>query len=227
MVVVETQTKGRGRRKHRWFSNSLGSLTFSLLLNFDLNFKYLSGLSLLISLCLVRVFVKLAPADYRIKWPNDILFNERKISGILIESKNDIYRGVSVVIGVGVNVKLPKQFISNIEYPITDLYQITARRLNRNQLLAHFLIELYQLLSVFQIKGFEPFRKEWMRLHYYHNKSVELHLPNKKTIVGVVAGVTNEGQLILKTANGLQNFAIGDISLRSKVSQANDIYISC
>lgn len=215
---MENQTKGRGRRKQRWFSNPIGSLTFSLLLSFKLNFKHLSGLSLLISLCLVRVFAKLAPAEYRIKWPNDILFNERKISGILIESKSDIYRGVSVIIGVGVNVKLPKQFVSNIEYPITDLYQITARRLNRNQLLAHFLIELYQLLNIFRIKGFEPFREEWMQLHYYHNKPVELRLPDKKTIVGVVAGVTSEGQLILKTVNGLQNFAIGDISLRSKIS---------
>jgi biotin-(acetyl-CoA carboxylase) ligase len=57
-----------------------------------------------------------------------------------------------------------------------------------------------------------------MQLHYYHNKPVELRLPDKKIIVGVVAGVTCEGQLTLKTANGLQNFAIGDISLRSRIS---------
>lgn len=217
IVVAEHQSHGRGRLGRRWFSNSIGSLTFSALWNFKFDFKLLSGLSLLISLCLVRVLIKLAPADYKIKWPNDVVFDQRKIAGILIESKSDLNHGLSVIIGIGVNIKLPFHGIAFTEHPATDLYQASSRSLNRNQLLAHFLIELYQLLEVFKIKGFGPFRDEWMRLHCHQNQPVVLHMPNKKIIEGVAVGVTNEGQLILKTDSGLHNFAIGDISLRSKL----------
>lgn len=176
----------------------------------------MSGLSLLISLCLVRVLRKLVPADYEIKWPNDVLFKQQKIAGILIECKSDLHTTLSVVIGVGINVKLPHRFIANVEYPVADLYQISVRRLNRNELLAHFLTELYQLLDVFRIKGFEPFREEWLKLHCYQNQPVVLHLPDSEIIEGIAIDVTNEGELILQTESGYRNFSIGDISLRPK-----------
>lgn len=174
------------------------------------------GLSLLISLCLVRVLIKVAPADYKIKWPNDVLFNQQKIAGILIECKSDLVAALPVVIGVGINIKLPHRFIADIEYPVTDLYQISVRRINRNELLAQFLTELYQLLDVFRIKGFEPFREEWLKLHCYQNQSVVLNLSDTEMIEGIAIDVTNEGELTLQTESGYRNFSIGDISLRPK-----------
>jgi len=160
--------------------------------------------------------MKLAPADYRIKWPNDVLFNQQKIAGILIECKSDLKKALTVVIGVGINIKLSQRFIAKIEYPVTDLYQITQHRLNRNELLARFLIELYKVLAIFKTSGFEPFREEWLKFHCYHNQSVVLHLPKNEIIEGIAVGVTNEGELILKTEYGHRNYSMGDISLRPK-----------
>lgn len=165
---------------------------------------------------MVRVLKIFAPADYRIKWPNDVLYNQQKIAGILIECKSDLQSALTVVIGIGINIKLPESHITKIEYPVVDLYQIAGYKLNRNELLARFLIELYQVHVIFRTFGFEPFREEWLKFHCYQNQSVELHLPNNEVIEGIAVGVTNEGELILKTESGHRNYSIGNISLRPK-----------
>ncbi len=218
VVISELQTHGRGRRFHNWYSNLGGSLTFSLLWTINSGFKHLSGLSLLIALCVVRVLIRLTKADFRIKWPNDVLFNHQKIAGILIECKTNFDHTLSVIIGVGINIKLPLNFYTHIDYPATDLYQITGLRYNRNELLALILVEIYHQLKVFEIHGFSAFREEWLQFHCFQNQPVTLHLPNKKIVEGKVIDVSNEGELILQNEFGLQSFTIGDISLRSKFS---------
>lgn len=160
---------------------------------------------------------KLAPANYRIKWPNDVLINQQKLAGILIECKSDFQNVLSVVIGVGINVKLPTHFLDNNEYPIADLYQIALYKLNRNKLLAHFLTELYQLIEIFNHSGFGPFRDEWMSLHCFQNQPVELYQSTNQIIEGIAIGVSSEGELILLTDRGYQKFTVGDISLRPKI----------
>lgn len=218
VVIAELQTHGRGRRAHHWYSNLGGSLTFSLLWTTHLDSRYLSGLSLSISLSLVRVLVRFAKADFRIKWPNDVLFGHQKMAGILVECKANSDHTLSVIIGIGINIKLPLNFSTHADYPVTDLYQITGRRVNRNELLALILVEIYQLLKVFEIYGFRAFREEWLQFHYFQNQPVILHLPNKEVIEGEVIGVSDEGELVLQTECGQKSFTIGDITLRPKLS---------
>ncbi len=165
---------------------------------------------------MARVLIKLTKADFRIKWPNDVLFNHQKVAGILIECKTNFDHTLSVIIGIGINTKLPLNFNTHIDYPAIDLYQITGIRYNRNALLALMLVEIYHQLEVFETHGFSVFREEWLQFHCFQNQSVILHLPNQGMIAGEVIDVSDEGELIIQNERGLQSFTIGDISLRPK-----------
>lgn len=176
----------------------------------------LAGLSLLVSLSVIRALNRLTQTEFSVKWPNDILFKFQKIAGILIECRTNTRHETTAVIGIGINIKSPinANFFSG--YPYTDLYTVVNRNLDRNELLALILIELHHLLSAFELSSFKSFRAEWQRYHCFQNKTVSLKFPDNTFVEGVVKGITEEGELVLDTGSSKFTYAIGEISLRFK-----------
>jgi BirA family transcriptional regulator, biotin operon repressor / biotin---[acetyl-CoA-carboxylase] ligase len=213
VLAAESQTQGRGRRGRDWHSSPGGALTFSILWRFDQGAGFLSGLSLVVGIALVRALRKHGAADVMLKWPNDLLWRHLKLAGILIELAGDILGPTVSVIGIGINLRLPESVKARIDQPVVDLARIGIAE-DRNLLFAGILGELDGTLSKFNAEGFASFREEWDRLHAYQDKMVRVRMPDKSEIEGRVQGVGDDGALLLHTRYGPRKFYGGELSLR-------------
>lgn len=213
VLAAESQTQGRGRRGRDWHSSPGGALTFSILWRFDQGAGFLSGLSLVVGIALVRVLRKHGAADVMLKWPNDLLWRHLKLAGILIELAGDVMGPTVAVIGVGINLRLPDSVKARIDQPVVDLAKIGVAQ-DRNDLFAEILGELDSTLRTFSADGFAPFREEWDRLHAYQDKMVRVRMPDKSEMEGRVQGVGDDGALQLHTRSGARKLYGGEMSLR-------------
>lgn len=217
VVATELQTKGRGRIGRPWYSELSSGLTFSLLWRFKHGIAELSGLSLVIGIAIIRVLRSFAINQVNLKWPNDILYNNSKLGGILVELRGKVSGPTYAVIGIGINFQLSHSIKSILQQDTTDLFQITGNLLDRNVFLSALLLELCNLLSDFEVQGFSYFRDEWTSYHAYHGKNVKLLLPNNSSVSGRVDGVNADGSICLLTSTGRQSYSVGDISIRLTV----------
>ena len=218
-VAAHIQTHGKGRRGRTWVSQLGASLTFSLLWRFQCGAAALSGLSLAVGVALIRALNALGVNEAQLKWPNDVLILDKKLggkklAGILIELQGDLEGPSAAVIGVGVNLNLPKNVLDSIDQPAIDIANVSVKVINQSELLGVILKHLADVLSGFETHGFIGLRDEWLRYHAYENKPVRMLLPNGTAINGVVKNVADDGILLVETALGLQRFSAGEISLR-------------
>ncbi|HWQ37135.1 MAG TPA: biotin--[acetyl-CoA-carboxylase] ligase [Burkholderiales bacterium] len=211
--VAELQTHGRGRRGRRWHAGLGGALTFSILWRFAQGAGLLSGLSLAVGVALLRVVRRHGVSDAMLKWPNDLLWRHRKLAGILIELAGDVVGPTAAVIGVGLNVRLPRSVIDEIDQPVVDLAQIGVE-VDRNVLLGELLAQIEAVLTQFSTQGFAPFAQEWNRAHAYHDKMVRLRMPDNTMQEGRVAGVAPDGALMLAVRSGTRKYYGGELTLR-------------
>jgi BirA family transcriptional regulator, biotin operon repressor / biotin---[acetyl-CoA-carboxylase] ligase len=215
VLVAEWQTAGRGRRGRKWTAVAGGSLTFSLGWRFEQGAGFLAGLSLAVGVALCRALDAAGFKDVQLKWPNDLVHRRGKIGGILIEISGDALGPALAIIGVGLNVRLPKSARHDIAQPVTDLAAIDRERaLDRNRLLAFILAELCALLERYAREGFAPFVAEWQRRHALQKKPVRVLLPDGSVAAGDVVGVDASGALVLDQRGRRVRFVSGEVSLR-------------
>jgi BirA family biotin operon repressor/biotin-[acetyl-CoA-carboxylase] ligase len=213
-VLAEVQTAGRGRRGRSWLAGLGGGLTFSLLWRFEQGAGFLSGLSLAVGVAVVRVLRAAGLQDAALKWPNDVLCQNHKLAGILIEMQGDLTGPCAVVIGVGLNLKLEQALLNQIDQPVADMYMFTRRLPERNRLMAALLAELAGVLMEFGQSGFSALRHEWKGYHCYQDEPVRMLMPNGAQVEGKVLDVAEDGALLLETGGELKRYTSGEVSLR-------------
>jgi BirA family biotin operon repressor/biotin-[acetyl-CoA-carboxylase] ligase len=215
VIAAEWQTAGRGRRGRAWHALPGAALTFSLLWRFEQGAGLLAGLSLAVGVAVTCALAQSGVRDAGLKWPNDVLWRGRKLAGILIEMQGDMLGPSAAVIGIGLNCRMPAALLDRIEQPAVDIATAGGAAPDRNRLLAHLLIELDRVLTVFARDGFAPFREEWQRSHVYQGKPVKIALPDGGVVNGTAEGVAENGALLLATQSGQLRFHSGDVSLRA------------
>ncbi len=215
VLAVEWQNAGRGRLGKTWHSGLGDALTFSLLWRFDSGLAALSGLSLVVGIAMMRALDELGVADAGLKWPNDVLLNNGKLAGILLEAQGDMLGPSAVVIGVGLNLSLPEAMRERIDQAVSDLASLEMPLPERNLIIAVILKHLVSALREFAGHGFAPLRAEWESRHVFQQRPVRLLLPDGSRIAGMALGVTDDGALRLATTQGEQIFNAGEVSLRS------------
>ena len=215
VLAVEWQTAGRGRLGRTWYSGLGDALTFSLLWRFESGLAALSGLSLAVGVGMMRALHELGVAGAGLKWPNDVLLNEGKLAGILLEAQGDMLGPSAVVIGIGLNLTVPEVLRGRIDQATSDLASLEIPMPERNAVLAVTLKHLAAVLHDFAESGFAPLRREWEDGHVFQQRLVKMLLPDGSQIFGRVLGVTDEGVLRLATEQGEQLFNAGEVSLRS------------
>ena len=152
-----------------------------------------------------------------LKWPNDLVHRHLKVGGILVELNGDALGPSTVVVGVGLNVRLPAELRRSFEQPVSDLTTVAGRGappIDRNHLLARLAVELATTLDAYAHAGFPAFAAEWQRRHAYQGKPVKLLLPDGASVKGTVAGVDSTGALVLADGPRRARFLSGEISLR-------------
>jgi BirA family biotin operon repressor/biotin-[acetyl-CoA-carboxylase] ligase len=213
VLAVELQTAGRGRLGRRWYAGLGNALTFSLLWRFDCGLNALSGLSLAVGVGVVRALRKLGMPDVCLKWPNDIVTEQGKLGGILIEAQGDMLGPSAVVIGIGLNCALPGDLSRRIDQPAVALEDLTLPVPERNRLLGVLLDELVRVLGEFTAGGFAAVRNEWEGCHLYRDQSVVLRLPSGERVAGVALGVTESGELRIGSVNGIRHLNSGELEV--------------
>ena len=214
LFCAEHQHAGRGRRGRQWHSVPGGSLTFSVLWRFDTGLQSLAGLSLAVGLAIARAVNRHGRHTARLKWPNDILVDYRKLAGILVEVQGDMHGAAFAVVGIGLNVRLNEAQRDGVDQAVVDLAEMGVT-VGRNQLLADCLRELNAALSVFRRHGFAGLREEWLALDAYSGRAVALALPDARSVHGVACGVDETGAFLLRDVQSrLSHYSGGEISLR-------------
>jgi BirA family biotin operon repressor/biotin-[acetyl-CoA-carboxylase] ligase len=178
-----------------------------------------SALSLAVGVAAVRAFRRLGIDGVGLKWPNDLIWAQRKLGGILIEMRGESAGPAQVVIGIGINMRMPAQVrIMLAEQQaalIADVHEIMRERTPaRNALVATLVEEVTRMLQTFGEKGFEPFAEEWRRLDTLSDAPVRV-ISGTETTFGRARGVELDGTLLVDVDGQLRRFASGEVSLRA------------
>jgi BirA family biotin operon repressor/biotin-[acetyl-CoA-carboxylase] ligase len=208
IIIAEKQTNAYGRIKRKWNSNE-GGLWFSILLKPLIRPEESSKVALILSIALNRT-LKEYKVDSEIKWSNDVLVNDKKIAGILVEMSAGQDRIDWLVIGIGININntLPKE----LKNTSISLKEILGKEIDRAAFLASFLISFENIYDDFQNKGFSFFSDEYNDKLAYKNKSITID-DGYNIISGINLGIDKDGKFIVKTTNGLEKIISGTLRL--------------
>lgn len=221
LCVAELQQSGRGRRGRSWYAPFGESICMSLGYMFDYLPPHFSSLSLVVGIALTRVLRDLGAREVGVKWPNDLLWQGRKLAGVLIEMRGEPDGQAQMVIGIGLNHWLSDVTRAHMvaqQLVVCDLHEILGERCpSRNRLVALFTVELMQCLKLFTQSGFSSFMDEWRAYDVLNQQAVQI-LQGERSIAGIAQGITVDGLLLLNTSEGLQQFNSGEVSLRARPS---------
>jgi BirA family biotin operon repressor/biotin-[acetyl-CoA-carboxylase] ligase len=213
VLLAEHQSSGRGRRGRSWVSPFARNLYLSMGWQFQLPASELSCLPLVVALSSAKALARAGLDGHRVKWPNDLLLDGRKLSGCLVEMQSGTNGACHAVLGVGINVNMPQaEFTRDIDQPWTDLCS-RLPGVSRNSLAAWLLDALISDLMQFEARGFEPFRARWRQLDCLSGQSVEVDFGDRQ-IRGEAVGIDENGALLLRDGERTLRLHSGEVSLR-------------
>ncbi|ANS40760.1 bifunctional biotin--[acetyl-CoA-carboxylase] ligase/biotin operon repressor BirA [Serratia inhibens] len=211
--IAEYQQAGRGRRGRQWISPFGANLYLSMFWRLEQGPAAAMGLSLVIGIVMAEVLQRLGAEDVRVKWPNDLYLNDRKLAGILVELTGKTGDAAQLVIGAGINLAMRESNANAINQGWINL-QEAGISIDRNELAATLLNELRQSLPQFEIDGLAPFISRWRALDNFIDRPVKL-LIGEQQIFGIARGIDQQGALLLEQNGVIKPFIGGEISLRS------------
>lgn len=171
------------------------------------------ALSLTVGLAVARALQACGLSAASLKWPNDVLVDGRKISGILLELAGDPADVCHVVVGIGINVNMMAAAPAVIDQPWTSVRQCLGGMIDRNRLAGELLRQLRSYFACHWQYGFAGLREEWEALHAWRGRSVALTAGQNATL-GVVLGVDGRGAIRLEVDGIERSFSGGELSLR-------------
>jgi len=207
IVIADVQTKGRGRKNRSWVS-PYGGLWFSVILYPDIIPKRGMAITMAASISVSQAIKDITGLKTKIKWPNDVLLNDKKVCGILTELNADIKKIKNAIVGIGINVN--NKVDEELKEIATSLKQEFGSEVTSLRLLGLTLENFDNNYEKLKINDFEYIKKIWLSYSNIIGKKVKITEENTM-IVGVVKDIDDNGYLILKTDNGIKNVLNGDI----------------
>ncbi len=202
IISAKSQTNGRGRRGRTWSGQS-GNLYFTY--NVHIKDNCLSQLVCIIGLSMAKTIKSLAEnLDVKIKWPNDVLVNGKKISGILLEKIEDS----NWAVGIGVNI-LNSPDLENVVYQATSLKE-NGIILDRIEFLVYYLKQFMADFDNYNKNGFNQVQENWLKLAYNYQQNITIK-NDKSVMSGVFSGLDENGYLLLEENNEIKRVVAGDL----------------
>ncbi|WP_042858238.1 bifunctional biotin--[acetyl-CoA-carboxylase] ligase/biotin operon repressor BirA [Dickeya sp. NCPPB 3274] len=210
--IAEYQQAGRGRRGRKWFSPFGSNLYLSLYWRLEQGPAAAVGVSLVIGIIMAEVLHHLGAEGVRVKWPNDLYLNDKKLAGILVELNGRTGDAAHLVIGAGINLRMNSSGSTVIDQGWINL-QEAGIDIDRNMLAVRLVTELRAALAIYEQQGLAPFISRWNNLDNFYNRAVRLIVGNRE-IKGIDKGIDNQGALLLEQDGEIQSYIGGEISLR-------------
>jgi BirA family biotin operon repressor/biotin-[acetyl-CoA-carboxylase] ligase len=215
VVVADTQTRGRGRHHRPWFSPQGKGLWVSVLLRPTKHWDKVGLMSLLTGLTVAEAIAQQTKVFPMLKWPNDVMVDGKKISGILIESeiRQESIGGSFLALGIGINVShRPNDFPDSLRDRATSLLIETGMEIDRVQLLATVLHKLEDHYRRFVNGDHDFIRDEWWKKCLHRQKLVRV-VCGKTTFNGIFEKIGANGEMLLRTDDGeLRRIQAGEVS---------------
>ena len=212
LIWAKEQTDGRGRRGRKW-SSPPGNLYCSLVLRPDVAVAKAAEFGFIAALAVFDVLGTLGEPGHKVqcKWPNDVLLNDKKVAGILLETETDADGHADwVILGLGLNVGI---FPGDTDFPATSL---RAEGVGATEVdcLDSFCRQFLKWTNAWLEEGFAPIRKNWLWRCIGQGEEIEVRL-DKETLTGVFTDLDEDGALLLKTEDGERRITAGDVFFAS------------
>ncbi len=208
-ITAAEQTKGRGRFSRSWFSPKGDNIYTSLVFTLPSEKKYITHIGQVMAYSATTLLRKLG-FSAAIKWPNDILIEEKKIGGVLTETYS-LNNKILIVLGIGLNVNMSSETIKKIEKPATSLFELSKKQWNLSDLTSLLLEQFIIDLQLLEKDRFSFFQDHFSKLLSSIGKRV-ICQNGIQTISGICQSITREGMLQLEVASGLiQRISAGEL----------------
>ena len=214
LVAADSQSGGKGRRGRSWHSPKGSAIAMSLILKPELEPEKASMLTLIQAMAVIKALEDVCRINPQIKWPNDILVNEKKVCGILTEMNLDNAKISSIIIGCGINVN-QDDFPEDIAEIATSLKLETGESFRRVELIAsicrYFETYFEQFMDMKDLSGII----EEYNAHLISRGRIVKVLDPKDEFMGEAVGINTLGELLVKRADGkIVNVYAGEVSVR-------------
>lgn len=210
--IAEYQQAGRGRRGRQWFSPFGANLYMSMYWRLEQGPAAAMGLSLVVGIVIAEALQSAGAKDVRVKWPNDLYLNDRKLAGILVELSGKTGDVAHIVIGAGINLMM-----RNVDDNVVNQQWISLQEagitIDRNALTVALINKMREALTLFETEGLAPFIDRWASLDNFINRPVKLVI-GEREIHGVARGIDSRGGLLLEQEGEITGWVGGEISLR-------------
>jgi BirA family transcriptional regulator, biotin operon repressor / biotin---[acetyl-CoA-carboxylase] ligase len=212
IVLAEAQTQGRGRLGRRWESPPFSNLYLSIILRPKLPPRDAPQITLTAAVALVETVGFFLPSAPSIKWPNDILFDGKKLAGILTEAACDAERVEYVILGIGLNLNyragaMPEE----LRRRATSLADLTGKNVPRESVLVRLIQCLDRCYGELEATGFEGLRPRWEAHFALRDQRVRVEL-GAETLIGRARGIGRDGALIVEDERGQSRSVVaGDV----------------
>jgi BirA family biotin operon repressor/biotin-[acetyl-CoA-carboxylase] ligase len=215
--LAEHQTAGRGRFNRAWVAPFGANILLSCRVNLTQDLSHYGGLSLCVGLAVIQALRDFGLEDLSCKWPNDILYRQQKLAGVLIELRGEAHGTTEAVIGIGCNINMSLEKLSEINRPTTSVQAILGAPQDRNRIAALLMDALADYIEHFESQGFSGFQAEWQTYDALCHQDIVLNC-GTSTVTGKVKGVDAWGQLLLEMPSGeVQAYSAGEASLAARL----------
>ncbi|NRN30838.1 bifunctional biotin--[acetyl-CoA-carboxylase] ligase/biotin operon repressor BirA [Photorhabdus heterorhabditis] len=210
--VAEYQYAGRGRRGRKWVSPFGKNLYLSMYWCLEQGPAAAIGLSLVVGIIIAKVLHRLGADRIKVKWPNDLYLDDKKLAGILVELMGKTGDAAQIVIGAGINIAMDHKGKESINQQWINLHQ-AGIEVDRNKLAVEIILELRKALIQFENEGLSSFVSRWFELDNFMDRPVKLIIGNQE-VHGIARGINQQGALLLDQNGVVTPYIGGEISLR-------------
>jgi len=214
IVIADEQVSGRGRMARNWHSLKGAGLWMSMIIRPNIPIVKAPQITLLTAVSYLLAIKKETNLNIGIKWPNDLLVNQKKVCGILTELQAEENRVQSIIIGIGVNVNQSiEDFPPELRNIATSLSIEKGEKIDRMRLLQTICSEFENLYELYLKKGFPPIKELWEEHALSIGKDITAHTISG-SYRGIATGINEDGVLLLQLSNGtIQPIYSADIEL--------------
>jgi birA, biotin-[acetyl-CoA-carboxylase] ligase region len=214
VLIADRQTAGRGRMQRSWHSPDETNIYTSIILRPEIELAKAPQISILAGVVVAEVLNDYCPDKVKLKWPNDVLIDRKKVCGILPQIKTSANAVNFIVLGIGINVNINNdQFPDEIRDLATSLVIETGKKISRLELIISLYENLAKWYKQLLKKGFGSIREKWLSLTPMIGQTVQVMF-HEETVSGKAIGLDEDGSLILLTdKNETIRISAGDATI--------------
>lgn len=215
ICLAECQSNGRGRRQRGWHAAAYRNIVLSIGWSFNDGMAGLTGLGIAAGITIVNALHRSGyDSDIGLKWPNDIVWQDRKLGGLLIDVRGEADGPCLAILGLGLNLALSEADQHSIDQPCVSLEEISNREIDRNLLVIAIIRGLTELFEDYASTDFGRYRQLWSNFDRLQGRGVSITRGGTK-FSGTAMGIDESGALLLDEGKGrYSKFLSGDVSLR-------------